>query len=423
MSIRSKTPVDSKKKSYVKELLLLFFLGCIFLAYSSIPVSTTISRLPSPKTPKAIPQQLQQPICIEMIGNVPVRDQIQTIEYSQQAPSFTLLWGEGSDGIGLKGYDPSACNGISSGALPTQLQAMEDDTLWIADGYGPRLVRVSSRGEIIDEIPLPELRRPEISQIPALVGFTFHIAEDQILYVMDTAQKRILYYSMEGEFRGSFDIGFVFYNPERLLQVDPFFSVLPGPIFRIQIHMKANENRLLSEIEEFATKDVATTSVQGFYDVPIQPSTHIGLYVNKVARIISIFDPSQEEAFFSHGSEVKFCAPPTNFSSEEMSFQLQQTRYKTMSPTSITTISLFEPQWEGGGCLGCDKNGAIYYWVDSHTIGIIEPLHQQNPEMKVRYMKIPKGFMHPVAVLPGGGIVGMRTEKELIEVYRFIAET
>jgi len=388
-----------------------------------MPISTHISKSIPQKIPEATPPKIQPPVCIEMIGNVPLRDQIQTIDCSQQGPSFTLLWGEGTDGIGLKGYDPSACNGISSGALPAHIQAMEDGTMWIADGYGPRLVQVSSTGEIIDEILLPELRRPDISQIPALVGFTFQITEDQILYVMDTAKKRILYYGMEGDFRGSFDIGYIFYNPERLLQVEPFFSVLPGPIFRIQIHMKADEDRLLSDIEEFPIKDVAATSAQGFYDVPLQPSNHIGMYVNKVARIISIFDPSQEEAFCSYGSEVKFSLPPAHFSSEKYSFQLQQIHYKTENHTFTTKITLLEPQWKGGGFLGGDKNGAIYYWVDSQTIGIIDPLHQQTPEIKVHYIKIPKGFLHPVAVLPGGGVVGMRTKKETIEVYRFIAET
>ncbi|MDD4614172.1 MAG: hypothetical protein PHI40_02030, partial [Caldisericia bacterium] len=285
------------------------------------------------------------------------------------------------------------------------------------------LVQVSSTGVIIGEILLPELRRPEISQIPALVGFTFQITEEGMVYVMDTAQKRILYYSMEGDFRGSFDVAYIFYNPDRLLQVDPFFSVLPGPVFRLQMHIKTDQNRQLSEIEEFPIEDIPDTLIKGFHDIPIQPSIHIGMYVNKVARILSIFDPSQEEATFSHGIEAKLMVPSKKFLSEGVTFQLQQIRYKSTEPYSFATMSLIEPHWEGGGILGCDTKGALYYWVDSHTIGIIESLHQQSPDTKVQYLLIPEGFLHPVAVIPSGGVVGIRTKKEILEVVRFIAES
>jgi len=355
----------------MKQILLVIFLGSLFFVYPSLPIHQLEEKnISSPQT-ESLPTDLQKPSIAEIIGMLPQRESIQTIDFSQQKSNFSLSWGVEETGIGLKGYDPDACNGISSGAIPTQIQANQDGSFWITDGYGPRLVKISGQGEFLRDISLPQLRREEIVDIPALVGFTFQKTEDGTFYVMDTRQKRIHYYSEEGVYQGCFDIGYIFYNPNRLLQVEPFFSVLPGPIFRIQVQIKTSVDRSKPDVDLFPVEDIEHGFSKGLFDVSLQPSYQIGLYVDKVARVLQVFDPTKEDSFFSHEWETKMNNIPFKMIDNNLTFQIQQICYKNKTIQSITKMNLIEPNWKGGGLIGCDQNGSIYYWVDSQTIGIV----------------------------------------------------
>jgi hypothetical protein len=407
----------------MKQILLVIFLSSLFFTYPSLSSQQLVEQNSDSQQAEPLSSDVQKPSIVEIIGRIPQRESIQTIDCSQQKPSFSLAWGVEENGIGLKGYDPDACNGISSGAIPTQIQANQDGSYWITDGYGPRLVKISGEGEFLRDISLPQLRRKEIVDIPALVGFTFQKTEDGIFYVMDTRQKKIHYYSEEGIYQGCFDIGYIFYNPNRLLQVDPFFSVLPGPIFRIQVQVKTSLDRSKPDVELFPVEDIEQGFSKGLFDVPLQPSYQIGLYVNKVARVLQIFNPTKEDSFFSHEWETKMNSIPFKMIDEKLTFQLQQICYKNKTIQSITKMNLIEPNWKSGGLIGCDQNGSIYYWVDSQTIGIVGLLQQQSPEVSVQYILLPKVPLHPVAVMPEGGVIGVYSNKNSLEVYRFIAQS
>lgn len=407
----------------MKQILLVLFLVCLFIAYPfSSPPQIVEENNPIQNT-VSLPTDIKQPSIVEIIGMIPHRDSVKTLDYTQQKPNFSLSWGVGEARIGLKGYDPDACNGVSSGAIPTQIQANQDGSFWITDGYGPRLVKISTKGEFIRDISLPELRRVEISNIPALVGFTFQQTEDGTFYVMDTRQNRIHYYSEEGVYQGCFDIGYIFYNPNRLLQVDPFFSVLPGPVFRIQVQVKTSTDRSKPSIDLFPVEELDQNLPRGLFDVPVQPSCKMGLYVNKVARVLQVFDPTEEDSCFSFYRETKMKNLPLSVIHENLTFQLQQICYKNDSIQSITKLDLNEPNWSSGGLLGCDQYGSIYYWVDSRTIGIIGDLQKQSPEVSVQYLTLPQIPLHPVAVMPEGGVIGIHLKKKSLEVYQFIAQS
>ena len=407
----------------MKQILLVLFLVCIFIAYPFLPPSQIVEENSSIQNSDSLPSDIQQPSIVEIIGTIPQRDSLLTIDCSQQKPSFSLSWGVGEARIGLKGYDPDACNGVSSGAIPTQIQANQDGSFWITDGYGPRLVKISSKGEFIRDISLSELRRIEISDVPALVGFTFQKTEDGTFYVMDTRQKRILYYSEQGDYQGCFDIGYIFYNPNRLLQVDPFFTVLPGPVFRIQVQLKTSMDRSKPGIDLFPVEELDQNLPRGLFDVPLQPSCKMGLYVNKVARVLQVFDPTEEDSCFSFHWETKMRSLPLKVIHENLTFQLQQICYKNDSIQSITKLDLNEPNWSSGGLIGCDQYGSVYYWVDSRTIGIIGNLQKQSPKVSVQYLTLPQIPLHPVAVMPEGGVIGIHLKKKSLEVYQFIAQS
>ncbi len=407
----------------MKQILLVLFLVCILIAYPFLSSPQKIEEKSSIPNADSLSSDIQQPSIVEIIGIIPHRDSVQTLDCSQQKPSFSLSWGVGEARMGLKGYDPDACNGVSSGAIPTQIHANQDGSFWITDGYGPRLVQISSKGEFIRDISLSELRRKEIGEFPALVGFTFQKTEDGTFYVMDTRQKRILYYSEDGVYQGCFDIGYIFYNPNRLLQVDPFFSVLPGPVFRIQVQVKTSIDRAKPNIDLFPVEELDQELSRGLFDVPLQPSFKMGLVVNKVARVLRVFDPTEEDSCFSFHWETKMKSIPPIVMQEKLTFQLQQICYKNETIQTITKLDLGEPNWSSGGLLGCDQNGSIYYWVDSHTIGIIGVLQKQSPEVSVRYLTLPRIPLHPVAVMPEGGVIGIHLKKNSLEVYQFIAQS
>ncbi|MCK5849022.1 MAG: hypothetical protein KAH01_07505 [Caldisericia bacterium] len=397
--ITKKKRISNQYKLFLVKMLMLFFIGFCLIIYAT-PTIENIEENTLIKPINDISLELSEPETIVLKCSIPVIENIQVIN-SPEIENTTIQWGGGVHGIGMMGYNPGACNGLSGGAIPTQVKMLNDGSFWIADGYGPRLVLYTKDGFIKKYISLNQLRRDELKELNALCGFTFQIDNDGTIYVLDTRKKTIYYYNSQGEYYGCIDLHYVFENPSTLLEVQPLFSILDGPLFSIVVTQK-NEKQELNK---------------GFGNVPITPSEMKGLIINKTARIISSFNPTKTKMYWNSLVKTEMLQPKeTKNENANTSFILKQTFYGDGG--KIISADVIEPNWQGGGIIGTDSLNRIYYWVNSEIVGILDPLLNQTPKMQVKYLRIPKCHMHPVGVIPTGGIFGLSLKKDDIHVIK-----
>ena len=399
--IVKKEKINCSYKLFLAKIFMLLFVGFCFVFYAA-PTIDTIEEVYFDKITQDVPVELTEPEIIVLKCSIPSIEKV-PITDSPEIENIIIQWGEDVEGIGMMGYQPGACNGLSGGAIPTQIKMLNDGSFWVADGFGPRLVLYTKDGYIKQFIPLNQLRRDELKEINALCGFTFQIDNDGTIYVLDTRKKTIYYYDSYGEYNGCIDLKYIFEDPTKLLEIQPFFSIIEGPLFSIVVTIISDK------------KD----SRKGFRNVPIISSETTGLIINKTARIISSFNPIESEMHVNNSVKTEMLQRKgLENENSDTSFILKQTFFDEQE--KVVLADVIEPNWQGGGIIGTDSFNRIYYWVNSEIVGILDPLMTQTPKMKVKYLKIPKGYLHPVGVMPNGGIFGFTLKKNEIHVMKII---
>ena len=147
---------------------VFFWLVLFFLAGASLLV--LFQAKPKPKTEKtesSIPP-IQKPSSTKKIQHFEAK--LKTSDPLDWRLLFELPWGEEAPAVGGSGYDPGSGNGVSGGAMPLDLRVDVKGDLYLADGYGPRMLHFSASGRLQKVLEWDFLRPPHFSSSPALCG-------------------------------------------------------------------------------------------------------------------------------------------------------------------------------------------------------------------------------------------------------------
>jgi len=304
---------------------------------------------------------------------------------STLSPLFKIIFGEDKKQIGKLNYDPGASNGISGGAIPTDIKINNNEIL-IADGYGPRIVRYSMSGEYLGDIDLKELRPDELKDYKALCGFKFDVDNLNNIYVLDSEKAVIWIYNKDKLLR-KIDIKNIL-KEYSILDVHPYLMISNNGYIFLKLTVSLND------------KDN-----YGYDYIPVNKSKIIGAILTNNGNYIASYDPDLN---FISLKDVFY----TISSTDEKGFNISG--YKLEDNRLIEKMKLIidDPEWEYGDLINSSNENNIYYLSKNNGISEINLISETRKSIILPDLKY-----HPITVSKDGIIAFLDINYSEIEVY------
>lgn len=313
----------------------------------------------------------------------------QKFNLTDSKESFSIYFGNGKENIGGDKYNPGASNGISGGAIPTDIKVNKEGEILLADGYGPRIVKFSKSGKYLDEIDLKELRPIELRQYKALCGFQFDLDGYENIYVLDTEKQIIWIYSGK-TLISKIDLSDVLKNNFVILDVHPLINV-------------ANAGNISLKLTVF---DSENSESYGYDRIPVKKSKIIGVIINTDGRFITTYDPNFS---FIESNDAYY----TISSTSEKGFIISCFKIIGNKLKLIKEITVEDENWNNGDLI-CISNDKIYYWMKQYRIGIIDLTKKS-----LSKIDLPSIQFHPLTIAKNDLLISLNINYDKVKVFIF----
>jgi hypothetical protein len=309
---------------------------------------------------------------------------------------FDIAWGEEAPALGGKAYDPGSGNGISGGAMPLELRINSQGDSFISDGYGPRMVQLNSKGELIATLNWKLLRPDHFHYAPALSGFR---AERDMLgqwHVLDTEKRRIYCYDDEGRWIKTHFLDSLLADQYVLHDVHPVFAVAGKDHYFLQL----------------TVSDPRVSPGQVLTGIPVREATLTGLWLDACFGISTEVSPDLLPfAYGYHQWHIR--------ASDEHDFLIQREEWQDNQWRAQSQWIPEGYQHSGGDLIGLDDAGILYWWADRNAIACLDTINHH-----YEIWSLPRhGLYHPAAVHPGGGVVLLEAEEKSLSLYYLSKKT
>lgn len=313
----------------------------------------------------------------------------QKFNLASSKESFHLYFGKGKENIGGEKYDPGASNGISGGAIPTDLKVNKEGEILLADGYGPRIIKFSKSGKYLDEIDLKELRPIELKQYKALCGFQFDLDGYENIYVLDSEKQIIWIYSGKTMI-SKIDLSDVLKNYFTIFDVHPLINVTDAGNIFLKLTVFDSEN----------------SESYGYDNIPVKKSKIIGVIINIDGKFITTYDP---DFSFIESNDIYY----TISSYDERGFTISCFRVIGRKLKLIREITIEDENWNNGDLIGIG-NDKIYYWIGENKIGVIDLTKKSLSEID-----LPNLQFHPITITNDGLLISLNINYNGAKVFVF----
>jgi hypothetical protein len=362
---------------------VLFFLAgaSLFVLFQAKP-KPKIEKTESPITP------IQNPSTAQKIQYFEAK--LKTSDSLDWTLLFELPWGEEAPAVGGRGYDPGSGNGVSGGAMPLDLRVDAKGDLYLADGYGPRMLHFSSSGRLQKVLEWDFLRPPHFSSSPALCGYRWAMDFQGRWHILDTEKRQIHCYDQNGQWIKTHSIDSFFKDRFIIHDIHPVLQVAGKDLYFLQV--------TLSSLDESVK--------EGMNRVPILNYQLQGLWLDVCEGDYQL-------------TEISYL--PFVYGLDAWSISLEQDQ-----PFFIQHESLHQMGWavdkkwtlkdylpQGGDLIGIDHQGLLYFWSGPQQIVCLDTLHHS-----YQVWTLPRTHVyHPVAVHPLGGLVLCAASDHFIRFY------
>lgn len=316
-------------------------------------------------------------------------EDFQKLNLTSSKESFYLYFGKGKENIGGEKYDPGASNGISGGAIPTDIKVNKEGEIFLADGYGPRIIKFSKSGKYLDEINLNELRPIELKQYKALCGFQFDLDGYENIYVLDSEKQIIWIYSGK-TMNSTIDLSEALRNYFTILDVQPLINVTDAGNIFLKLTVVDSENG-----ESY-----------GYDNIPVKKSKIIGVIINIDGKFITTYDPNFS---FIESNDIYY----TISSYDERGFTISSFRVIGNKLKLIKKITIEDENWNNGDLIGI-RNDKIYYWIGENKIGVIDLTKKSLSEID-----LPNLQFHPITITKDGFLISLNINYNGAKVFIF----
>lgn len=313
----------------------------------------------------------------------------QKFNLTDSKESFSIYFGKGKENIGGDKYDPGASNGISGGAIPTDIKVNKEGEILLADGYGPRIVKFSKSGKYIDEIDLKELRPIELKQYKALCGFQFDLDGYENIYVLDT-EKQIIW----------------IYSGKTLISKIDLLDVLKNNFVILDVHPLINVVEVGNIFLKLTIIDSENSESYGYDRIPVKKSKIIGVIINTDGRFITTYDPNFS---FIESNDAYY----TISSTSEKGFIVSCLKIIGNKLKLIKEITVEDENWNNGDLI-CISNDKIYYWLGENKIGVIDLIKNSLSEIV-----LPNLQFHPITITKDGLLIPLNINYDKAKVFIF----
>jgi len=308
-----------------------------------------------------------------------------TFNFKNALPLFTIKFGEDKKQIGKINYDPGASNGISGGAIPTDVKTRNSEIL-IADGYGPRIVKYSETGKYIGEIDLKELRPIEFKGYKALCGFKFDIDSKNNIYVLDT-EKAVIWIYINDKLSNKIEIKNTL-KDYSILDTHPYLLISnDGYIFlKLTVSLNNKDNYR--------------------YDyIPVNKSKIIGAIISNDGKFITTFDNNY--SFISIKDTFY-----TITSADKEGFNISGFKLEDNKLIEEVKLTIGDSEWEHGDLINSSNIDNIYYFSKYNEISVINLTSKTRKSIILPDLKY-----HPITVFDDGKIIFLDIHYSVINVY------
>jgi hypothetical protein len=380
-------------KPYLKVLITLCFFVIIFLLLNSKSIypDTAYKEKNQASIPiNKIEALIENPSEINDKETFIIKNNnIKILDYKKITPEFIIHFGDNKKDIGKIKYDPGATNGISGGAIPTDVKTRNNEIL-IADGYGPRIVKYSETGKYIGEIDLKELRPYALSEFKALCGFKFSYDSKNNLYVLDMEKSSIWIYSTDKTIK-KIDLKDVLKEYFTILDIHPYILVSKTGNLLLKLTVSKSKNE-----ENY-----------GYDYIPTKTSEIRGVAITSDGKFIATYDPNYS---FIDINDIFY----TISSVDEKGFKISGYIFKGSNFILHREIFVEDPGWEHGDLIESLQDNKIYYLSKQNEISVID-LETQN----LSKIALPDIKFNPVSISNEGKFILFEINYSEVRVYIF----
>jgi hypothetical protein len=372
----------------IVKIVFWFFIICLASASSIVLFQTyqkqNNEKIESPKTP------IQKPS---------IHQKIQQFEAQPQATGpmdwkllFELPWGEQAPAVGGRGYDPGSGNGVSGGAMPLELMVDSKGDLFLADGYGPRMLHFSSNGRLQKVLDWELLRPLHFSSSPALGGYRW--AKDTLgrWHILDTEKHQIHCFDQNGQWIKTHAIDSFFKDSFIIHDIHPVLQVAGKDLYFLQL--------TLSPLDE--------PPQPGMNQLPLQKYEQKGVWLDVCFGDLKMRDISYLP--YVYGLDAWSISH-----TQDHLFFIQHERLQNMEWIVDKKWTLKDYHSQGGDLIGIDRQGLLYFWSGPNQVLSLDTIRNT-----YQYWHLPLAHVyHPVAVDPQGGLVLTAASDHFIRFYRW----
>ena len=322
---------------------VFFWLVLFFLAGVSLLVLFQAKPKPEvEKTESPIPP-IQKPSTAQKIQHFEAK--LKTSDPLDCTLLFELPWGEEAPAVGGRGYDPGSGNGVSGGAMPLDLRVDAKGDLYLADGYGPRMLHFSSSGRLQKVLEWDFLRPPHFSSSPALCGYRWATDFLGRWHILDTEKHQIHCYDQNGQWIKTHFIDSYFKDRFIIHDVHPVLQVAGKDLYFLQLTVSALDQSAKTVMNQ----------------IPVLNYQQQGLWLNVCGGDYQLTELSYLP--FVYGLD----AWSISFE-QDQPFFVQHESLLNMERTVEKKWSLKDYLPQGGDIIGIDHQGVLYLWSGPRQI-------------------------------------------------------
>jgi hypothetical protein len=377
----------SLTKVFFYFVLFCFAGASLFVLFQAKPKSKT------EKTENPIPP-IQKPSATQKIQHFEAK--LKTSDPLDWTLMFQLPWGEKAPAVGGRGYDPGSGNGVSGGAMPLELRVDSKGDLYLADGYGPRMLQFSNTGRLQKVLEWDFLRPLHFSSSPALCGYRWAVDYLGRWHILDTEKRQIHCYDQNGQWIKTHSIDKFFNDRFMIHDVHPVLQVAGKDLYFLQV--------TLSSLDE--------SPKAGMNQIPVLSYQQQGIWLNVCEGDYQLTEISYLP--FVYGLDAWSISKDI-----DQAFIVQHETLLNLEWTVDKKWTLKDYISQGGDLIGIDHQGILYLWSGPRQIVCLDTLQH-----RYQIWDLPQAQVyHPVAVHPQGGLVLCAASDNFISFYRIVSQT